>query len=448
MLGYAKKQKSLTGKQKEALGLLSLGTFLEYFDLMLYVHMTVLLNELFFPKSNPYTTSLLSAFSFCSTFIFRPFGALIFGWLGDNIGRKSTIVITTFLMALSCVLMANVPTYQQIGLPAAILVTICRIIQGISSMGEVTGANIYMTEITQPPIQYPAVATIGIFGALGGFAALATASLFTFYDFNWRYAFWFGAIVAIVGGFARKTLRETPEFADAKRRVKQSLESINQSIDLLEENIFYNQKINKITALSLFVVECTWPVVFYLAYFYFSKILQDTFNYSPEDVIHQNFILSIVQFFSFFVWSYLSYYIYPIFIINFRLIIFIPFIIVCPWLLYNISSPYELMAIQIFTVAFGFMGLPAMPAFYRHLPIFKRFTYASFMYALSRAVIYIITTFGLVSLTNHLGHWGILIIVMPIGIGFVFALKHFVNLEKEANYYPQKVGEKLILEQG
>ena len=246
MLGYEKEQRNLTRKQKEALGLLSLGTFLEYFDLMLYVHMTVLLNELFFPKINPYTTSLLAAFSFCSTFIFRPIGALIFGWLGDNIGRKSTIVITTFMMALSCVLMANVPTYQQIGLSAAILVTVCRIIQGISSMGEVTGANIYMTEITHPPIQYPAVATIGIFGALGGFAALATASLFTFYTFNWRYAFWFGAIVAIVGGFARKTLRETPEFADAKRRVKQSLESINQNINILEKTFFIIRKLIKL----------------------------------------------------------------------------------------------------------------------------------------------------------------------------------------------------------
>lgn len=351
------------------------------------------------------------------------------------------------MMALSCVLMANVPTYQQIGLPAAILVTVCRIIQGVSSMGEVTGANIYMTEITRPPIQYPAVATIGIFGALGGFAALAVASLFTFYSFNWRYAFWAGAIVAVVGGVARKFLRETPEFADATRRIKKSLESINQNVDLLKENIFYNKKINKITAVSLFIVECTWPVVFYLAYFYFSKILQESFNYSPEDVIHQNFILSIVQFFSFFVWSYLSYYIYPIFIINFRLIVFIPFIILCPWLLNNISNPYQLMAIQIFTVTFGFMGLPAMPVFYRHLPVFKRFTYASFMYALSRAVIYVITTFGLVSLTNYFGHWGILVIVMPIGISFGFALKHFINLEKEANYYHQMVGENLALKQ-
>ena len=88
-------QKSLTREQKEAVGLLSIGTLLEYFDLMLYVHMAVLLNELFFPKTHPFTASLLSAFAFCSTFVFRPFGALIFGYIGDTIGRRVTVVITT-----------------------------------------------------------------------------------------------------------------------------------------------------------------------------------------------------------------------------------------------------------------------------------------------------------------------------------------------------------------
>lgn len=82
-----------TKQQKEAVGLLSIGTFLEYFDLMLYVHMAVLLNELFFPKTDPFTASLLSAFSFCSTYLGRPFGALIFGYISDNIGRKVVVIV-------------------------------------------------------------------------------------------------------------------------------------------------------------------------------------------------------------------------------------------------------------------------------------------------------------------------------------------------------------------
>src|SRR5689334_17285052 len=94
---------SLRKDQKEAIGLLSIGTFLEYFDLMLYVHMAVLLNELFFPKTDLRTAATVQAFAFCSTYLLRPFGALLFGWIGDNIGRKSTVIITTTLMSISCV---------------------------------------------------------------------------------------------------------------------------------------------------------------------------------------------------------------------------------------------------------------------------------------------------------------------------------------------------------
>ena len=118
MLGHEKEQKSLTRKQKEAIGLLSIGTFLEYFDLMLYVHMAVLLNNLFFPKADPDTAALYSAIAFCSTFVVRPVGALIFGWIGDNIGRKPTVVLTTIMMAFSCFIMANLQTHAEIGITA------------------------------------------------------------------------------------------------------------------------------------------------------------------------------------------------------------------------------------------------------------------------------------------------------------------------------------------
>lgn len=110
---------SLNSAQREAVGLLSIGTFLEYFDLMLYVHMAVLLNVLFFPETDPFTASLISAFSFCSTYVLRPFGALLFGYIGDYIGRKPVVIITTLLMAVSCTIIASLPTYAQIGIAAS-----------------------------------------------------------------------------------------------------------------------------------------------------------------------------------------------------------------------------------------------------------------------------------------------------------------------------------------
>ncbi len=217
-------QTSLTREQKESLGLLSIGTFLEYFDLMLYIHMAGVLNELFFEPTDPKTNSLMMSFAFCSTYVFRPIGALIFGRLGDTIGRKSTVIITTFMMAISCLVMANLPTYAQIGSTAAWILTICRIVQGMSSMGEIIGAELYLTETTKPPVQYVSVGFIGACSSIGGLGALGIASLVTSHGFNWRLAFWIGAAIALIGSLARTTLRETPEFADAKRRIKKVFE--------------------------------------------------------------------------------------------------------------------------------------------------------------------------------------------------------------------------------
>ena len=154
-LSVANIQTKLTREQREAVGLLSIGTFLEYFDLMLYVHMAVLLNELFFPKTDVHSAQLLSAFAFCTTYLLRPFGALIFGYIGDMFGRKLVVIITTFMMALSCFVMANLPTYAQIGIFASYLVTLCRVLQGLSSMGEFIGAQLYLTEILLPQFNIP-----------------------------------------------------------------------------------------------------------------------------------------------------------------------------------------------------------------------------------------------------------------------------------------------------
>ena len=326
-------QKSLTREQKEAVGLLSIGTFLEYFDLMLYVHMAVLLNELFFPKTDPDTASILSAFAFCSTFVFRPFGALIFGWLGDNISRKATVVITTALMAFSCILMANLPTYSQIGIAASWLITICRILQGMSSVGEIVGAELYLTEITTPPIQYPIVSFIAIFSVVGTVAALAVASLFTSFGLNWRIAFWIGAAIAMVGAVARTALRETPEFADAKRRLQKRVDQTYINSKVLKNDPMLNEKANKKTTLYLFLVNCAWPACFYFAYVHCGNILKNSFGYNAESVIHHNLIISIIQLVGLITISLLSYKIYPLKILKTKLAIFSIGILACPYLL-------------------------------------------------------------------------------------------------------------------
>lgn len=421
---------NLKSDQKEAISLLAIGTFLEYFDLMLYVHMAVLLNEIFFPKSDPFTASLVAAFAFCSTYILRPFGALLFGYIGDHIGRKATVIITTTMMSASCLIMANLPTYAQIGIAASWIITICRMVQGVSTMGEVTGAQIYITETTKPPVQYPLVALMSICGVLGGTFALGIASMTTSYNFNWRLAFWFGAGVAMVGAVARTRLRESKDYTDAKLRVKRAFEKTNQDVRTLSNNPIWNEKVRPKTALSLFFIECSWPVCFYFAFIYCSNLLKTNFGLQAEEVIRHNFTVSMVQLGYWFFIAYLSYIFYPLKILKFKLCVFAIFIPLCPYLLNLASDPFHIMLIQIFVISFGFQGVPAMPVFYRNIPVFKRFTYVTFMYALSRAVIYVVNAFGIVYFTHLMGHWGLLVIFLPTLLAFTFGLRHFAVIDR------------------
>ncbi len=433
---------TLNREQAQAVGLLSIGTFLQYFDLMLYVHLTVILNEVFFPKTDPHTTALLSAFTFSSTFFFRPLGALMFGWVGDNIGRKTTVILTIMLTSVSCIFTATLPTYAQIGIKATWILTICRIIQGMSSMGEIVGAELYLTETIKGKIKYPIVALLEPISALGGTAALGVAYMVTAFGFNWNGAFWFGAIIAMVGSLARIKLRETPDFVDMKRRLQQDSEESNkenpeQSKDLIAATAnSIDEKVNKKTAFSLFLLQCALPIYFYFAYVYCGQVLQNSFNYSLQQLVNHNFIVSIIDFLGLVFWALLSYRIYPLKILKTKLIVFSSFLLFCPYLLDHLTSPFHIFIIQAFVLVFALDSMPGIPIFYKYFPVLKRFTYATFIYALSRAVMFAITSFGLIYLVKYCGNWGLLIIMIPVTIGYAFGLAHFINLDqdKENNY--------------
>ena len=403
---------SLGRNQREAMGLLQIGTFLEYFDLYLFVHMAVLLNELFFPAADPHTAALVTAFAFCSTYVLRPFGALLFGWIGDNIGRKSTVIITTMMMSISCIIMANLPTYAEVGIVATWIVTVCRIVQGLSSMGEIIGAQVYISEITKPPVGYAAVSFINVASGVGGMGALGIAALTTLHGFNWRIAFWIGACIAVIGSIARTRLRETPEFLQKKNSPRR-----------LQERTPYS------TLLGFFFVQCGWPLCFYLAYFYFNPILKQRFGYSPQDIIFHNFVLTAFLVLRGIILATMSYYINPLRILKFNAYVSLTLMILLPvWASMSTSLSY-IFLLQVLILIFGLNEFPAQYIFIKSLAIHRRFTASSLIYASSRALTYICTSFGVVYLTEFFGHWGLLIITIPLCLFFLMSIRHFEKLE-------------------
>ena len=423
---------SLSRQQKEAFGLLQIGTFLEYFDLMLYVHMAVVLNDLFFPPADPHTKTLIAAFAFCSTYLLRPFGAIFFGYIGDTIGRKSTVIITTGMMSIACIFMANLPTYAEIGITAAYILTACRIIQGLSSIGEIIGAQIYITEITKPPIQYPMVSFISVTSALGAAAAVGVASLVTHCGLGWRLAFWLGAGIAAIGSVARTHLRETPEFLAAKQ--KKQIER-------------YKGRIDYYTLLAFFFICSGWPVTFYLVFIYFNATLSEVYGYSGADIIWHNFLLSLINLCLAAVWATCSYWIYPLTIIKRRALCSVCFIILLPWALSRCASPTHLFLVQSILLLFTIGSIPSEAIILKYIPVFHRFKAASLTFAVSRMIIYVITSFGLVYLTMQLGYFAIWVIALPTITGFIWSVRHFEKLEKQSSTTNSQKSESSVVMQ-
>jgi len=432
---------SLSRDQKESVGLLQIGTFLEYFDLMLYVHMAVFLNELFFPKTDPHTASLLAAFALCSSLAFRPLGALIFGWVGDHIGRKPTIIITTTMMAISCIVMANLPTYAQIGVTAAWLVTICRIAQGISSMGEVVGAEIYLTETIPRPACFPVIASMCAIVDLGGVAALGVAYLAISFNMNWRLAFWIGAFIAIISAFARAYLRETPEFLEMKKkRLKKEVQKMNIDDDPVEGpafNAVWKEPIRKKTLLSYFFISCGVPLGLYLAFFHFIPVLKENFGYSSEDIIKHNFFLAFMYPITNLVLAYLSYRVHPLKIQKIRSAVGALLFILLPFLITAATSPFQLFLVQSLLCIFRLDDVPSIPIFLSYFPVYCRFTCATLLFAISRAVMYVVTSFGVIYLVSYWGPFGIWAVALPLAVAYFCSLSHFKGLEVKHKLYPR-----------
>ena len=199
------------------------GSSIEWFDYFLYGTAAALVfNKIFFPMVDPVIGMILSYLSFSLTFFIRPIGGVIFAHIGDRIGRKKTLVLTLSLMGSATVMIGLLPTYDQIGIWAPILLILMRIIQGIGIGGEWGGALLLAYE-------YAPEKRKGFFGSIpqagvtiGMLMATFIVSLMTmfseeqFLSWGWRIPFLMSAALVLVGLWIRKDIDETPDFKKVK----------------------------------------------------------------------------------------------------------------------------------------------------------------------------------------------------------------------------------------
>lgn len=203
-----------------------IGTTIEFFDFYIYATAAVLVfPKLFFPTSDPATSTLASLATFAIAFVARPIGSVLFGHFGDRIGRKTTLVAALLTMGISTVTIGVLPTYATIGFTAPLLLALCRFGQGIGLGGEWGGAVLLATENAPPGKR----AWYGMFPQLGapigflfsGSVYLALTTYLSdeqFFSYGWRIPFLASAVLVLVGLYVRLTITETPIFAEAVSR--------------------------------------------------------------------------------------------------------------------------------------------------------------------------------------------------------------------------------------
>ena len=255
------------------IGAASAGTLIEWYDFYIFGSLSVILSTHFFPKEHPTAAFLSTLAVFATGFIVRPFGALVFGRLGDVVGRKYTFMLTLILMGGATFLIGLLPGYDQIGVLAPILLVLLRLVQGLALGGEYGGAATYVAEHSPDGQRgfytsfIQTTATLGLFVSLG--VILFTRQQLgkeSFETWGWRLPFLLSIFLVLISYYIRVNMEESPMFTKAKAAGKLSPHPLKESF-LKKEN-------RTLVLLALFGATAGQGVVWYTGQFYALFFLQ------------------------------------------------------------------------------------------------------------------------------------------------------------------------------
>jgi MFS family permease len=259
----------------------SVGTLIEWYDFYIFGSLAPIIASQFFPKTNPTAALLSTLATFAAGFIVRPFGALVFGRLGDLVGRKYTFLLTLVLMGGSTFAIGLVPGYATIGFAAPLIVLVLRLLQGLALGGEYGGAATYVAEHSPPGRRgfytswIQTTATLGLLLSLGiilltrhSLDPQLNVSIAKFEEWGWRIPFWVSILLVGVSVYIRLRMKESPMFAKLKSEGKVSTNPLKES---------FTRKSNlKMVLLALFGAVMGQGVVWYTGQFYAQTFLEAT----------------------------------------------------------------------------------------------------------------------------------------------------------------------------
>ncbi|QWD60256.1 MFS transporter [Polynucleobacter sp. MWH-UH35A] len=255
------------------------GTFLEWYDFLTFATLAVVFAPLFFPSTDPNTALLASLATFGVGMVVRPIGAALFGSMGDRIGRKPVFMITIALMGLATISVGFLPTYDQAGIWAPILLVGLRLLQGLSAGGEIGGSAVYLTEHAGNEYRGFKTSFLQLMGPLGIlFSTLQIALLRNylsaedFQSWGWRVPFWISIVLLLIAFKVRMALEETPVFLEL---IENGQKTESQLL-----NNFKDPEIRKRMFLLFFCVSSSGAILFFCVQVYTAIFLKTSIHIS------------------------------------------------------------------------------------------------------------------------------------------------------------------------
>jgi MFS family permease len=257
----------MTATEKKVIFASSLGTVFEWYDFYLYGSLAAIIAKQFFSGLDPSAAYIFALLAFAAGFLVRPFGALVFGRLGDMIGRKYTFLVTIVIMGAATFVVGLLPNYATIGIAAPVILVVLRMLQGLALGGEYGGAATYVAEHSPNGKRgaYTAwiqtTATLGLFLSLMVILGVRTAvGEAAFSDWGWRVPFLLSILLLAVSVYIRLSMNESPAFQKMKAEGKTSKAPLSES--------FGQWKNLKIVILALLGLTAGQAVVWYTGQFY------------------------------------------------------------------------------------------------------------------------------------------------------------------------------------
>jgi MFS family permease len=280
---------NFTAEEKKIIAASCVGTLFEWYDFMVFGALAPVIAKQFFARADPAIGLIFALLAFAAGFLVRPLGALVFGRLGDRVGRKYTFLMTILIMGIATFLIGLVPNYDSIGLMAPIILIALRLIQGLAVGGEYGGAAIYVAEHAPPGRSGEFTAWIQTTGTLAFLLSLlvilgtrTTLGEAVFADWGWRIPFLLSIFLLVISVWIRLSMHESPVFAKMKAEGTASRAPLRDT--------FTNWSNVKLMLVALFGVATGFSVVWYTAQFYVLLFLTQTLK---VDSVTANVLLCI-----------------------------------------------------------------------------------------------------------------------------------------------------------